>query len=105
MKYRTDITFGWLDLMVSFGGIAGLFLGCSVLSGIEIFYYLFLIFMTSVKKLKNHSKIFIGNNLRVDDIQSQNIRKRKGGKSEINVQTVKVISLTDIDTKVNKTRY
>lgn len=40
VKYRTDITFGWLDLLVGFGGIAGLFLGCSILSGVECFYCL-----------------------------------------------------------------
>lgn len=31
--------FGWADLLVSFGGIAGLFLGFSLLSGAEIVYY------------------------------------------------------------------
>ncbi|XP_055708978.1 uncharacterized protein LOC129805229 [Phlebotomus papatasi] len=40
LRYRTDVTFGWLDLMVAFGGIAGLFLGCSLLSGAELVYYL-----------------------------------------------------------------
>ncbi|XP_055685259.1 uncharacterized protein LOC129791215 [Lutzomyia longipalpis] len=40
LRYRTDLTFGWLDLMVAFGGIAGLFLGCSLLSGAELVYYL-----------------------------------------------------------------
>lgn len=40
VKYRTDIKFGWLDLLVGFGGVAGLFLGCSILSGVECFYCL-----------------------------------------------------------------
>ncbi|GAB0089181.1 hypothetical protein DMENIID0001_036800 [Sergentomyia squamirostris] len=40
LRYRTDVMFGWLDLMVAFGGIAGLFLGCSLLSGAELVYYL-----------------------------------------------------------------
>lgn len=39
MKYRTDVTFGWMDLVVGFGGIMGLFFGCSLLSGVEIFYF------------------------------------------------------------------
>jgi amiloride-sensitive sodium channel len=39
MKYRTDVTFGFLDLVVGFGGIMGLFFGCSLLSGAEIFYF------------------------------------------------------------------
>lgn len=39
MKYRTDVTFGWMDLVVGFGGIMGLFFGCSILSGAEIIYF------------------------------------------------------------------
>lgn len=39
IKYRTDVTFSWMDLMVGFGGIVSLFLGCSLLSGFEIFYF------------------------------------------------------------------
>ncbi|KAH8272146.1 hypothetical protein KR018_003547 [Drosophila ironensis] len=40
MVYRTSLVFGWVDLMVSFGGIAGLFLGCSLISGMELIYFL-----------------------------------------------------------------
>ncbi|XP_065356449.1 pickpocket protein 19-like [Calliphora vicina] len=39
MVYRTSLVFGWVDLMVAFGGIAGLFLGCSLISAIELFYF------------------------------------------------------------------
>jgi amiloride-sensitive sodium channel len=39
MKYRTDATFSGMDLIVGFGGIVSLFLGCSVLSGVEIIYF------------------------------------------------------------------
>lgn len=39
MKYRTDLTFSGMDLLVGFGGIVSLFLGCSVLSGAEIVYF------------------------------------------------------------------
>ncbi|XP_037910008.1 pickpocket protein 19-like [Hermetia illucens] len=38
-KYRTEVVFGWLDLVVAFGGIAGLFIGASILSGVELIYY------------------------------------------------------------------
>ncbi|XP_055847338.1 pickpocket protein 19-like isoform X2 [Episyrphus balteatus] len=38
--YRTSLVFSWLDLVVSFGGIAGLFLGCSLISAVEILYFL-----------------------------------------------------------------
>lgn len=52
IKYRTDVTFGFLDLLVSFGGIAGLFLGCSLLSLVEIIYYLtFCLVMLAIKKI------------------------------------------------------
>lgn len=39
IKYRTDVTFSWMDLMVGFGGIVSLFLGMSLLSGVEIIYF------------------------------------------------------------------
>ncbi|XP_037034912.1 pickpocket protein 19-like [Bradysia coprophila] len=39
-KYRTDVVFDWLDLMVGFGGIAGLFLGISLMSIAEGIFYL-----------------------------------------------------------------
>jgi hypothetical protein len=39
IRYKREVLFGWIDLLVSFGGIAGLFLGFSLLSGIEIIYY------------------------------------------------------------------
>ncbi|KAI8121516.1 Pickpocket protein 19 [Lucilia cuprina] len=44
MVYRTSLVFGWVDLMVAFGGIAGLFLGCSLISGIELLYFVFVEF-------------------------------------------------------------
>ncbi|XP_046403250.1 sodium channel protein Nach-like [Ischnura elegans] len=40
VRYKREVLFGWVDLFVSFGGIAGLFLGFSLLSGVEIIYYL-----------------------------------------------------------------
>ncbi|KAF6200690.1 hypothetical protein GE061_005134 [Apolygus lucorum] len=39
LRYRRDIIFGVSDLIVSIGGTAGLFLGCSLLSFAEIFYF------------------------------------------------------------------
>ncbi|KAF7394702.1 hypothetical protein HZH66_007876 [Vespula vulgaris] len=38
--YRREVRFGYMDLVVSFGGIAGLFLGYSLLTSFELFYYL-----------------------------------------------------------------
>ncbi|XP_045473290.1 sodium channel protein Nach-like [Harmonia axyridis] len=39
IRYKREVLFGWVDLLVSFGGIAGLFLGFSLLSGVEMIYY------------------------------------------------------------------
>ncbi|KAF6209766.1 hypothetical protein GE061_015516, partial [Apolygus lucorum] len=39
IRYRTAVVFQWLDMVVSFGGIAGLFLGASLLSAAEILYF------------------------------------------------------------------
>lgn len=39
LKYRTDVTFSTMDLIIGFGGIVSLFLGCSLLSGVEILYF------------------------------------------------------------------
>ncbi|EAT33714.1 AAEL014010-PA, partial [Aedes aegypti] len=39
IRYKREVLFGWVDLLVSFGGIAGLFLGFSLLSGVEIIYF------------------------------------------------------------------
>ncbi|XP_046674840.1 LOW QUALITY PROTEIN: sodium channel protein Nach-like [Homalodisca vitripennis] len=38
--YQRDVTFGWLDLLVGIGGTAGLFLGISLLSVVEILYWI-----------------------------------------------------------------
>ncbi|GLH01456.1 Pickpocket protein 28 [Gryllus bimaculatus] len=40
VKYGRELSFGETELLVSFGGIASLFLGVSVLSGFELLYYL-----------------------------------------------------------------
>ncbi|XP_019871698.2 sodium channel protein Nach [Aethina tumida] len=37
--YKREVMFGWVDLLVSFGGIAGSFMGFSLLSAVEIIYY------------------------------------------------------------------
>uniref|UniRef100_A0A182YS63 Pickpocket n=1 Tax=Anopheles stephensi TaxID=30069 RepID=A0A182YS63_ANOST len=39
IRYKREVLFGWVDLLVSFGGIAGLFLGFSLLSGVEFLYF------------------------------------------------------------------
>lgn len=45
--YRTDLLYGWMDLLVGFGGIFGLFLGASIISAVEFLFYVFTgIFLT-----------------------------------------------------------
>lgn len=111
VKYRTDVTFGWLDLMVSFGGIAGLFLGCSILSGVEIVYYLIIIFMILFKKVAKRFDNFLNlrsNQMRVAEMR-QNKDKSFRTKAE-NIKVLKIQSLSEIDDmksqlRNNKTRY
>lgn len=38
-RYKRNVIRGKLDLVVSMGGTAGLFVGASLLSFVEIFYY------------------------------------------------------------------
>ncbi|GBP86200.1 hypothetical protein EVAR_63976_1 [Eumeta japonica] len=40
LRYRRDIIFGFTDVLVAVGSMAGLFLGCSVLSFMELIYFL-----------------------------------------------------------------
>ncbi|XP_034246879.1 uncharacterized protein LOC117648482 [Thrips palmi] len=39
MRLKRDVLFGFIDVLVAVGGTAGLFLGCSVLSIVEIIYF------------------------------------------------------------------
>lgn len=39
LKYRTDVTFSEMDLIVGFGGIVSLFLGSSIMSLVEVIYF------------------------------------------------------------------
>ncbi|EZA60223.1 Sodium channel protein Nach [Ooceraea biroi] len=48
-RYKTDIVITGLDLLVSFGGIIGLFLGGSLLSVVEIVYYLMIAVYSSLR--------------------------------------------------------
>ncbi|XP_011863814.1 PREDICTED: pickpocket protein 19-like [Vollenhovia emeryi] len=48
-RYKTDIVITQMDLLVSFGGIIGLFLGGSLLSAVEIVYYLTVAVFSSLR--------------------------------------------------------
>lgn len=102
VKYRTDVTFGWLDLMVAFGGIAGLFLGCSLLSGVEIIYYILVMTLIMLRKCKrNFSRIAYVNSqeYQTHGIQN-NVNNRKNLRKKIDnvqVHTIRVISFDDIN--------
>lgn len=109
VKYRTDVTFGWLELLVAFGGIAGLFLGCSILSGVEIAYYLLVMALMVGKRFsKRVQKFLVEKPNQVSDVHQNDkrIRKKSG-----NVRVIKIQSLSDIDNdfkkimQTNKSRY
>ncbi|XP_053621728.1 pickpocket protein 28-like isoform X2 [Plodia interpunctella] len=51
-RYTREIVFHFQDLVVSFGGAAGLFLGASFISFVEIFYFLFVRAVRSFVKEK-----------------------------------------------------
>ncbi|XP_036150603.1 pickpocket protein 19 [Monomorium pharaonis] len=48
-RYKTDIVITQMDLLVSFGGIIGLFLGGSLLSAVELVYYLVMAVFSSLR--------------------------------------------------------
>lgn len=95
VKYRTDVTFGWLDLMVSFGGIAGLFLGCSILSGVEIIYYISSIVLMISKELRvKLDKLLLRNSrqMRLKEAKQKKLRHTPEG-----TRVIKIKSLSDFD--------
>lgn len=107
VKYRTDVTFGWMELLVAFGGIAGLFLGCSILSGVEIVYYLLLMTLIVGKKLTKRAQKFMIKKIssQVADVHPHHKKNRQ--KTD-NVRVIKIQSLSDIDNdfkKNNKSRF
>ena len=110
VRYRTDVTFGWLDLMVSFGGIAGLFLGCSILSGAEIFYYLTILLLVFGKKLKTQIGRYLkfhSNQIKVADSRQNNGKIQKATE-KFRVIRLNAQSLNDLDRSLqikNKARY
>ncbi|KAK0171895.1 hypothetical protein PV328_005287 [Microctonus aethiopoides] len=66
-QFKREIRFGWLDILVSFGGIMGLFLGYSILTTVELIYYFSLRFycgavIDNIKSNKNNNvtKIIVG---------------------------------------------
>ena len=52
-KYQRNVTYGWQDLIAFFGGIVGLCVGFSLLSGAEFIYFFTLRFLMDRNKEKN----------------------------------------------------
>ena len=48
--------YGWSDFLSNSGGLLGLFMGCSVLSFIEILYHIVLYFIRKIRKQWNKKK-------------------------------------------------
>ncbi|XP_071556613.1 pickpocket protein 19-like isoform X2 [Temnothorax nylanderi] len=55
-RYKTDIVFTQMDLLVSFGGIIGLFLGGSLLSAVELVYYLAVAVFSSLRSRQRRTE-------------------------------------------------
>ena len=107
-----------LNDRLAFGGIAGLFLGCSLLSGVEIIYYVIIMTFILLKKCKKHFDKFVEINSReyhTHRVQNTNRNPKNFRRKVDNVQvhSIKVISLSDVDKNVKedvksdtkKTRY
>ncbi|KAL4103731.1 hypothetical protein QTP88_019075 [Uroleucon formosanum] len=56
-SYRRSMRYTTQDLLVSFGGVASLFLGCSLVSIVEIFYVIYKSFLVIVQNLYNNYKL------------------------------------------------
>ncbi|XP_056643889.1 sodium channel protein Nach-like [Diorhabda sublineata] len=57
VRYKREVLFGWVDLLVSFGGIAGLFLGFSLLSAVELIYYFTLRFYCMARMKRKYKNV------------------------------------------------
>ncbi|KAJ9583692.1 hypothetical protein L9F63_021964 [Diploptera punctata] len=78
VRYRTDVQYSWLDLVVAFGGIAGLCLGCSLLSGAEVIYYFTL-------RLYRHYRLVYGTTSIHTRKTKQKILKRPANRSVFHI--------------------
>lgn len=58
--YKTDVLYAWYDIVSDYGGILGLFLGCSIISVFEILYFTTVRFyqnlMNSTSFMRNFQK-------------------------------------------------
>ncbi|RZF35379.1 hypothetical protein LSTR_LSTR009764 [Laodelphax striatellus] len=63
-RLKRDIIYGFEDLLVSCGGTAAFFLGCSLLTFVEIFYFLVARFTSYVCSRIKKVKIFISRHIR-----------------------------------------
>lgn len=54
--YRTDLLYSWIDLLVGFGGIFGLFLGASIISAIEFVFFLLMGIFIALKRFVSKFK-------------------------------------------------
>ncbi|XP_065356446.1 pickpocket protein 19-like [Calliphora vicina] len=80
--YRTSLVFSWVNLVVAFGGIVGLFLGCSLISGIELLYFVFIElprFLLNEWKSKGKSKNIYNQLNKEFKINKIPLKRRKRG--------------------------
>ncbi|XP_065356448.1 pickpocket protein 19-like [Calliphora vicina] len=105
MVYRTSLVFSWVDLMVAFGGIAGLFLGCSLISVMELLYFVLVelpVFL--FRELKTKNKPMNANNQLNNERQLSEIpyKSRNWG---VNNRIMAVESLHNNDFSIYKNNF
>ncbi|XP_050319209.1 pickpocket protein 19-like [Bactrocera neohumeralis] len=88
MVFRTGLVFGWVDLIVAFGGLAGLFLGCSLISTMELAYFLLVDLPTFVlqKYRNNKGKIQTQQRAGVRPLQQLYKNKNSNLKPQFNMK-------------------
>nr|XP_036212967.1 pickpocket protein 19 isoform X1 [Bactrocera oleae] len=80
MQYNTRIRYTFVELLANFGGIIGLFLGASLMSGVELFYYFTIGLYTYLRQRSYISGLnfSLDNSTKVASLNHKNMaRKRK----------------------------
>lgn len=71
--------------------VKGLFLGCSLLSGVEIIYYLMLIALMVIKKVKISLSKFLTKKIKINSNNNRKENEEEGEKVQHNVKLISII--------------
>jgi Amiloride-sensitive sodium channel len=56
--YKTDVLYSWYDIVSEYGGLLSLFLGCSIISIFEIFFFVTVRFYQNLFNSTSFMNIF-----------------------------------------------